>query len=753
MMDVAAPRSDNLLAILRRHLKLFLAIFVSVFALAVMAYVVIPTRYVATAAIIVAQQDLGLDTAKAISADKVGDPADLESQLLLVRSPRVLRLILNENSVKDALGRECRTRSSVLPGGGGRCEALFSDMDKLREQVAQRFNIAGAGRSRVININYESTVPDVAQTMANSLTMTFLSDRRETLTSRRDEAAAQLRGQMAQLESALRADEDRIQQFRRKNGLQRGTTAPITSERLTGTIQALSAAEAGKADASAKLNSLREGEDFADSPNTMASRTIGDIKQQIATMDAQIASESNLLGPLHPVLQSLERQRAALRRRLDTEVATLAASTKRRYVAAQKTASEINTSLGKLKNEAADANDSETKISALVRENDAKRGQIADLGRKIGELEIQKRTISPGTELVNLAEMPVIPFFPKLVPFVAGGLLLGLLCAAGACLLLERRERAKLGLDDIDEPAPVAVPEATPAYAGMLGTIRPANHNSAALVPTEGPRIRRISGRKPEPSQRPTEAKNPVMASFPRLTKPRSSLPFVKSADLKGILKKLRGDENMRASFATLVMALRQQASQRKLKTLLFASPTPGVGKTTLVLGLAETLAAEGAQVLVIETDMEHPALQHDLGLGVSPGLAGVLAGRVPVQKALVRGIAPNVHILPAGSATGASAFALGGPPMAALLTWAQRFDFVLIDTPADTLSPALRVLAAQVDGILCCARETDPVRDLHAMKSRLEKAGGSVLGLVQTMTSPGAVRQGREASLQGSAA
>ena len=200
-------------------------------------------------------------------------------------------------------------------------------------------------------------------------------------------------------------------------------------------------------------------------------------------------------------------------------------------------------------------------------------------------------------------------------------------------------------------------------------------------------------------------------------------------------------------------MALRQQASQRKLKTLLFASPTPGVGKTTLVLGLAETLAAEGAQVLVIETDMEHPALQHDLGLGVGPGLAGVLAGRVPVQKALVRGIAPNVHILPAGSATGASAFALGGPPMAALLTWAQRFDFVLIDTPADTLSPALRVLAAQVDGILCCARETDPVRDLHAMKSRLEKAGGSVLGLVQTMTSPGAVRQGREASLQGSAA
>lgn len=60
MMDAAAPRSDNLLVILRRRLKLFLAIFAGVFALAVIAYVIIPTRYVATAAIIVAQQDLGL---------------------------------------------------------------------------------------------------------------------------------------------------------------------------------------------------------------------------------------------------------------------------------------------------------------------------------------------------------------------------------------------------------------------------------------------------------------------------------------------------------------------------------------------------------------------------------------------------------------------------------------------------------------------------------------------------------------------
>ncbi len=49
-----------------------------------------------------------------------------------------------------------------------------------------------------------------------------------------------------------------------------------------------------------------------------------------------------------------------------------------------------------------------------------------------------------------------------------------------------------------------------------------------------------------------------------------------------------------------------------------------------------------------------------------------------------------------------ASAFALGGPPMAALLAWVQRFDFVLIDTPGDTASPARPIRS---NG--CCARAT----------------------------------------------
>jgi polysaccharide biosynthesis transport protein len=742
-------RSSSLPVILRRHAALAGVVFLAVFATAIAAYLVIPTRYVATAAIIVAQQDLGLDTAKTIGIDKLGDPADLESQLLLVRSPRVLRMILGDNTVREALGRECRNRASGLSMTGGSCEQLFADMDKLREKIAERFNIIGAGRSRVINVNYESPLADVAQTMANTLTMTFLTDRRDSMTARREEAASLLRGQLSQIESALRADEDRIQQFRRKNGLLNGSTAAVSSERLTGTIQALSAAEAGRADASAKLNAGLEGGDYIDSQNALASRAIGDIKQQISTIDAQIASEANLLGPLHPVLQSLERQRAALRRRLDTEIANVSATTKRRLSAAQKTASEIKTSLGTLKNEAADALDNEIRISALVRENESRRQQIGDISRKIGELEIQKRTISPGTDLVNLAELPVIPFFPKLVPFTAGGLVLALLCAVGAALFTERRRQASLGLTRKDGSAPVmAAPpqDAGMTYAGRMSHIRPANHNGGP--PAGGRHLRRVSGQEAG-----TAAKSPVMASFDRLAVPGGRLPFRQKDTLKAVLREASADQATRASYDRLIAALDDAAAQGPLATLLFAAPVPGVGQTSLVLGLAETLAAGGAEVLVIEADMEKPVLRAALGLEASPGLAGVLTGRTSVQKALVQGSLPTLSILPAGTRPQGNDLAPDRRAIASLLTWAQRFDHVLIDAPAETASPMLHALAPEVDGIVCCARESDPVRDLHALQARLTRAGGRVLGLVQTMATPEPFHAARPMRRRGAAA
>ncbi len=51
---------------------------------------------------IVAEQEPSNSNASAAWAQKIGDPADVESQLLIARSPRVMRLAMQQPGVTEA---------------------------------------------------------------------------------------------------------------------------------------------------------------------------------------------------------------------------------------------------------------------------------------------------------------------------------------------------------------------------------------------------------------------------------------------------------------------------------------------------------------------------------------------------------------------------------------------------------------------------------------------------------------------------
>jgi succinoglycan biosynthesis transport protein ExoP len=62
----------------------FLTIFILVLACGAGLFTLLPTSYRATATVIVAVQESGTTETSAAWVEKLGDPADLESQLLLV---------------------------------------------------------------------------------------------------------------------------------------------------------------------------------------------------------------------------------------------------------------------------------------------------------------------------------------------------------------------------------------------------------------------------------------------------------------------------------------------------------------------------------------------------------------------------------------------------------------------------------------------------------------------------------------------
>ena len=70
-------------------------------------------------------------------------------------------------------------------------------------------------------------------------------------------------------------------------------------------------------------------------------------------------------------------------------------------------------------------------------------------------------------------------------------------------------------------------------------------------------------------------------------------------------------------------------------KTLLFTSPLPDEGKSSVVCNLAIVLAQSGQRVIVVETDLRRPRAGSYLGLAPGKGVTDILAGETTVDEAI----------------------------------------------------------------------------------------------------------------------
>lgn len=170
--------------------------------------------------------------------------------------------------------------------------------------------------------------------------------------------------------------------------------------------------------------------------------------------------------------------------------------------------------------------------------------------------------------------------------------------------------------------------------------------------------------------------------------------------------------------------------------TLVLASALRGEGKTVACLNLALALAElPGTQVLVVDADLHHPALESFLDLPRRQGLVEILRGKLPLEAGIRATSARGVSILGAGELPPNPSELLGSDRMRTVLNQLrQRFSYVLIDTPeAMTISDA-SLIGAMADGILLVVRLRETPRHyVEQTVNQLEALGGNVLGTCLT--------------------
>lgn len=146
----------------------------------------------------------------------------------------------------------------------------------------------------------------------------------------------------------------------------------------------------------------------------------------------------------------------------------------------------------------------------------------------------------------------------------------------------------------------------------------------------------------------------------------------------------------------------------RKPKMILVSSPEPRDGKSVTALNLAAALSLKaGSNVLLVEGDLRRPVLADQLGLPRSPGLAEVLEGIVPFEKAVIRAQQyPNLHLLVGGEAGENPSELLERPEWQDNCNaWRSQFSYVILDSPPIGVVADYHVLQASCDGVILVIR------------------------------------------------
>lgn len=187
-------------------------------------------------------------------------------------------------------------------------------------------------------------------------------------------------------------------------------------------------------------------------------------------------------------------------------------------------------------------------------------------------------------------------------------------------------------------------------------------------------------------------------------------------------------------AFDSLYASIRFLFSSQSIRSLAVCSAEFEDGKSTVALHLAQTAAAMGQRVLLVDANLRQPQLHVMLGLPNLKGLSDLLANKLAPNDTIQRSlVTDNLFVLTSGQPMPDSTRLLASSQMKYLMeSFKATFDLVIYDTPY-LLGPLdANFLAARTDGILLivAVSKTSPSSVKQAM-DKIRNFNLPTLGLV----------------------
>lgn len=189
--------------------------------------------------------------------------------------------------------------------------------------------------------------------------------------------------------------------------------------------------------------------------------------------------------------------------------------------------------------------------------------------------------------------------------------------------------------------------------------------------------------------------------------------------------------EAFRAMRSQLLM--RVFTGEEPKRALAVVSPDTGDGKTFFSANMAVALSQLGGRTLLVDADLRGPRQHEVFGLANTAGLSGILSGRAEANVILPVPDLPSLFLLPVGITPPNPVELVERPAFALLMReLVNKFDHVIVDTPALVYGADAGVIAAKCGAALVVARQgRSRVNRLQDLVAHLSDSPAKLAGVV----------------------
>jgi capsular exopolysaccharide synthesis family protein len=676
--EAAPVPLSHYLWILKRHRwKILAFVFTSVVVTLVVSARLTPV-FESTATVDVDRQTpTGVIGQEALRSTTNDSDQFLATQIKLIQSDSVLRPVADKYRLRELEGED----------------ALLAEKLPISPEapvILKKLRVTRPPNTYLLLISYRSSDAKLAADVANAVANSYLEHTYKIRYRSSASLSSFMEKQLEELKAKMERSSAALAQFERElNVINPEEKTSILSSRLLQLNTEYTNAQADRVRKEAAYQSVKDGTLEAAQVSTQG-ESLRTLSERLNQAQERFAEVRIHYGSNHPEyrkasaqLQEVERILDETRRNIARRVAIEFNESVRREGMLKRAVTETKAEFDRL-------NARSFEYQSLKREAEADKKLYEELVTKIKEAGINASFQNSSIRIADLARPAVKPVFPNIKLNVFLAFLLSTLLAVGAAVLGDVLDNTVRDPEQVARVLKAEVIGSLPVvknWKGRLGLaagVASGNGDGHALVPRR-------------------EVADHALTGY---------------------------DEAIR----TLRNSILLTDFDRRLRSVLVTSASPGEGKSTIAAHLALTHAQQRHKTLLIDGDLRRPSVHRRFGIpGSSVGLSNVLVAEMPWQEAVIRlESTPDLDILPAGPPSRRAADLVGKGLQQVLEETAFQYDLVILDAPPLLGFAEPLQMATAVDGVIVVTRAGETSRKAVAsVIAMLNRLRATVVGVV----------------------